>query len=167
LDIDALCDVIGTRPDSSSGYQDNDDGEGTSEQPNNEERSENSTTTGATEPGMQTKTPKSRGRRRKNSNSTPSTSSISTSASDSIAKALQDFGDIAKKQSEAFTIQQQVMEQQRVLAVKQSKAAIERDSVSALRELFLLQKEVDTTLSDARLHSSVNLTTEGRNRKRK
>ncbi len=41
------------------------------------------------------------------------------------------------------------------------------DSVSALWELFLLQKEVDTTLSDERSHSSAYLTTEERNQKRK
>jgi hypothetical protein len=59
LDIDTLCDTLGTRPGSSSGYQDNNNSEGSSAQPNNDdETTENSGTPGVTEPGMHTKTPK-------------------------------------------------------------------------------------------------------------
>ncbi len=106
---------------------------------------ENSGTPGVMEPGMHTNTPNPWERSRKNSGSTPSTSSVSTNTSDSIVRVivrvLQDFGNLAKKQLESCTVQQQVIEQQRVFAVEPPKAAIESDSVSALRERFCYKKK--------------------------
>ena len=82
-------------------------------------------------------------------------------------KALQDFGDIAKKQLVAFIQQNQLAEQQRLFALEQSRAAIERDSVSTLCEIFLLQKEVDTTILAAHHEADSNLTSNEKNWKRK
>jgi hypothetical protein len=169
LDVAGLCDAIITNTSGSNGNTEvNDEGE----QQNitvTEEEADGSSGRQAT-PGTQTKTPRQRGRPRKkcNSSSTASMSSVSSiGASESIVKALQDFGDIAKKQSEAFVMQSQVAEQQRQFAVEQSRAAIERDSVAALRELFLLQKEVETTISAASNETDSNLPIDEQNRKRK